>query len=1249
MKLAEHVEELRNLIDSAYQKQFSGLGIGQNRLMDLEKIPEDRHEQRRHLEEMLESHIQETGSYQEGRDKLIDELTFTLFNRIAAVKVMEGAKLFPPIITRETKHGGRSFGHTAWLETHPDLRREELDGLKDYIQYAFNDLGDTLPLYSKRYPYDLLPDVITLNEIIDVFNSVEDDPDVEDDLWRSDDVLGWLYESYNNAKKEAFKDSGKKTEYDKVYLQSQVYTPRWVVKFLVDNSLGKLYLEMYPDSKIKNDYKIANAPETRERDPKPLTEVKLIDPACGSGNFLLYAFELLYDLYLDQIENYGADYREEDLPRLIVENNLHGIDIDNRATQLAQLGLYIKARKRKRDIGQMEYLVVSSDFYLPDYGQVRHIFEDGSELDKQQKALISEVWGDLQNAYKFGSLIRVDEKIKAKLNQLIQKRIHLDSQERLFSEAELGIKPQLVQQDLFLEHDIKRQERFAELFFNNLKAAVSRFSRAKSNSFLASQTANAIVFLELVINEYDLAITNPPYTDSADFGPELKIFVDNNFKTPYKFHTNLYSAFIKRCFELTISTGYVSMIHPRTFMFIKSFMDVRKFILTKSFINVFVDYSLSNLFGAIMVDPAFYVLKKGDNQTGKSYFIALDQYTRTPKEKYKKEFCLQALDDYILGHPNKNYYLISQEKLKLIKTWPFIFWISDEFRNKFKAKALGDISNVVTGLMTGNNKKFLRYFWEVDKEKLSDFHPYDKRKWVGYQKGGPYTKWYGNNWTVVNYDNQGSALATTDNKEFYFNQGITYSASGSKGVSFRFIEPKYIFDKGGPCIFTNQDEITDYYLLGLLNSKLSSYIINCLNPTVNRQVGDIKRIPLPLPNQKIRNIVDELVEINVGVKNNLCEYSFIERDFIESPLSIFNDNDLVSRIKSYLDYENVLLTQTIIIEAIINRNIFKVYGVNDQDKDIVINLEGEIIGDFPVCNNAREAFLNEININNELRDDKIEDYVKLLPEASYEVNEINKIKKSFKNLYQKNNDLEEFCKSNQVNPINVWYWFKESNTIPIQRMNTLTMEFLADQIREILLIDDDGIIPLADHTGNIALVKRIEEKLYQKGFSTAQFSQLDTILQKPLGEYLTDNFFIDLSNRLNLFMYFPKAPFIWHIKSGSEHGFECYLIIYKWSRDKLMRLRSVYVEQRESGLRNRQSDLNGNTSAEAQNERDKIFKQLKEIYEFKQKIDDLLAEGYDPVLDDGVGKNIAPLQAKGMLAYDVLTDSQLKTYLNADW
>lgn len=1253
MKLPEHVDHLRTLITSAFDKQFSGLGFGKTKTLEIDRLPAELHPEQQRFEEMLNNHKNETGSYAQAREKLVDELTFTLFNRIAAVKVMESANLIPPVITRQPEHGDRSFGHKAWLEVHPEMRSEEREGLREYIQHAFNELGETLPLYSRNYPYGFLPDAISLSEIIDAFNAVEKDPQVGADIWHSDDVLGWLYESYNNAKKEAFKNSGEKVEYDKVYLQSQVYTPRWVVKFLVDNSLGKLYLEMYPDSKIRKDYKIANAPAKAEREPKPLHEVQLIDPACGSGNFLLYAFDLFYALYLDQIENYGAEYKKVDIPNLIIENNLHGIDLDSRAVQLAQLGLYIKARKKQRKPGSLTFNVVSSDFYLPEYVTVRHIFEDGGSLDANQKALIADIWGDLQYAHKFGSLIRLDEKLKERLRGFLSKRAN---QERLFSDQQLGIQPTPTQLEIFLENDIAQEQEFIRRFFDSLKNAVAQYARAQGSSFLTSQARDAVTFLELLNQRYDIAAINPPYIDSRDYGDELREFIDLNYRKPVSYYKNLFAAFIKRGTTLINSSGKLAIIHPRTFMFISSFEDVRAYILNNYHINIFVDFGLSNLFGTIMVDPCIYVIEAKTSQQN-STFISVDEYTRTPLEKYKRDFTLEALKDSCNSKQNKHLFTINQQELKKISGYPFIFWISQSFREKFKNINLSEYFDICNGISSGgNNERFYRFWWEVSKDTISVDYIKDKNKWVFINKGGEFNRWYGNIWLVFEWAENGKQLKELkksvpsirfSSEEHYFKEGLAFSGSSTKGLSVRYQPPNCIFERSGKSIFQINEKSNIWYLLCLLNSKLSSYIINSLNPTVSFQSGDIDRIPYAVPNEDQINLLSKLAKRNISIKERLNESCIKEFSFCHSAISSINGRSHKENIKLQLNYENHLETQIIINQAIIDAKIFNIYELSEYDKTMVLAKEGESIGCLPVSAKAREAYFTD-----EIEDfplDQIRVFIEALPVKSFSAEDRAAIESEFPSLYQNNNDLEEFCIRHQVNPINVWYWFKQANILPEQRMHTLAMEFLTDLIREILMEDEDGIIPLANGSGEKAMLERIEDKFYEKGFSQAQFSTFDSVLGYPLDEYINRHFFAALSDHLNLFMYLPKTPFIWHLSSGPEQGFDCYIIIYKWSRDKLLRIRSQYVERRERALLNRQSDLAGNPSAEAQNKKDKIFKQLKEIEAFKKKSDELLSEGYDPILDDGVGKNIAPLQKKGLLPYDVLNPGQLEKYLHADW
>lgn len=1227
MKLAEHTEHIRKLIDTAFRNRLGRMGITDVQLAAAETIPVEYREERKRIETIREVFIAETGNVADAFEKLVEELTFTLFNRLAALKVMEAHTLHPEIITQRETHGSRSFAHLAWLEQHPKERNKEAEGLVSFFEEQLTKLAGDIPLFSPQHPYHLLPTPLELKNIINAINQVETDTQVETEIWKSDDVLGWLYESYNNYKKKDHKDSGEKTEFNKVSIQSQVYTPRWVVKFLVDNSLGKLYLEMYPESEIKNKYKIANAPKVQSRELKPIREIRLIDPSNGSGNYLLYAFDLFYDLYLDNINEQGNpfDYDEADIAKLIIEHNLHGVDLDDRAVQLAQLGLYIKAKRKKRSVKIEHFNVVSSDFFLPEYQDVKHLFENGTPLDADLEKIVIDLWEDLQQAYKFGSLIRLEEKFSLRLHGLVKGE---------------GV-------TLFSEENLIKYEGFRETFFTNLQKAVAQNTAKQGQTFLNTKTQDAITFLQLLTQKYDIAVANPPYTDSADFGTELKSFVDANYKQPYKFNSNLYATFIKRCYELIDDKGKMALIHPLTFMYIKSFEDVRKFIIDKLHVNVFVDYGLSNLFGAVMVDPAFYVLEK-ELSSNNSLFISLDQYTRTPNEKFKKDFCLEALDDFISSKPNKHNITLPQEKLKIIEGWPFIYWISDGFREKFKEKAINDVLNPRQGIATGNNDKCVRFWWEINKKDISIVLD-DSKKWKFYSKGGPYNKWYGNFWTVIDYSSTGyNYLLNNGNhlpsRSFYFLEGITYSASGSKGVSFRYMPTNQLFDVGGSCIFPGEYENINY-TISFLNSKLTFYIADCLNPTVNTQVGDLKRIPFVVPSKGLENKISDLAKTNIETKKLLCSYHIFEINFNKNPLKSFFDSSLKERLINYINYENETLTKVLLNEAIINQLIFKVYNLSQEDSEQVEAKMGKSIGELSVLSSARQAFLAEANIENEV----VINHIANLPDTNFDEQKIREIKEEFCTLYQSNNDLEVFCIQHQINPINVWYWFKEAKVLPQGRAQEITFEFLADAIRTLLLEDEDGILPLVSLPGEPCLLDRLEQYCLNSGFTSAQFMQLDSLLGRPINEFIEHHFFKNLSDYLNLFMYLPKTPFIWHLSSGVHQGFEGYIIIYKWNRDSLFKLKSHYLSKRVESLEYRQIQLQGIDTAQAQNEKEQIRQQLKEIETFTKNIDELIAEGYDPKLDDGVGKNIAPLQKKGILKADVLKAPQLKKYLNADW
>lgn len=1212
MKLINHVLDIRRLIQQAFDNRFSRMGLRAEQPLDASTLQEEQREKRVKLEEIMQSHLKEMdGNYAAARQATVNECVFTLFNRIAAIKVMEAKELFPEIIRRRKENAGRSFEHNAWLEEHPEERGAEREGLKHFLSDQFDRLGEHIPLYRSDYPYALMPTADELHEIIERFNAVEDDEDCGEDVWKGDDILGWLYENFNAVEKAALKQSGDKTEYDKVSLQSQVYTPAWVVKFLVDNTLGKAYLEMYPDSPIREKYQIANAPTAQVRSPKSVGEMRVLDPACGSGNFLIYAFSLLYDLYQDQMDNYGRDYSRRDIPKMIVEQNLFGMDLDERAAQITQIALIIKARVLggHRSHWPRYTNVVSTHFTLPAYEEVKSRFDYDTSWLKRYDAAANKIWTDLASAHKFGSLVRVEEQ----LDELAPD----DDNHSLFSAEEMN--------SLFSGR-------------NELKTVIHNLvdEWGKANSFSLLKSSEAKTFLDIISQKYDVVVANPPYTDSADFGKELKAFVEANYKKPYKFNSNLYACFIKRCCELAGMDGKVGMVNPPTFMYIKTFEDTRKFILENTHVNLFVEWGYLGMFASFArVDSAMFILEMHSEERNSTFIKLNDLY-----EMKRKAVLFEAYDDYFNNRPNSRVYTLPQSKLKGIKSYPFIYWISDEFREKFGGTTIDDFCIVAEGCKTANNFKFLRFWWE--RNEIKDF---SSTNYPVYAKGGEYSKWYGNLWLELLWGENGAyfksdSKACANNEDCYFKEGITFTGAGSKGVSFRLLPKNSVFDTGSRSIFS--EEVSIFILLSLFNSSLGRYIFDCLNPTVNTTVGDIKRMPYNAPSKTQEDKLIYSTKQNVNINKWIRSFCLEEINYSHSP--IINKGMVSENVFMFYTYENALLTQILLNESVINKTVFEVYELSEHDKQMVLEKEGVPVSDLPVSSRAKAAYREWLTANEEF---PVSDEV-LAHLDSLEENDEQPRITDFETLYQNNNEWEEFCIKHKMNPVEVWWQFKNANILPPQRTQTLAFELLTDVIRTVLAKDDDGVIPLGDKLGEERLAIRIEREMMERGYSPAQFNQVCQLLGCGLEKYLQERFFQQLSDHLNLFMYLPKTPFIWHLTSGSHHALELYISIYKWNRDTLYRVRSIYAANRETSISDRLNSIDISTT-EVRMEAQELKAQLAELKTFCQKVDDLLASGYDPKLDDGVGKNIAPLQKRGMLSYEVLNAGQLKKYLNADW
>ncbi|PUU86193.1 DNA methyltransferase, partial [Halanaerobium sp.] len=399
MNLEDNVAKIKDKIRNSFHKRLVRLGIREDQISARDEEDPDFKKAKAAVEAILE----DEESFEEARDEYLDEVTFTLFNRIAGIKTMEAEsrQLVPEIIQIRAQHGDKSFAHNVWLEENPVQSSETLEGLDNFIRAKFNELSNELPLYSKENPYDLLPEVHDLKDIINLFNH-----EISLNDWKKDDILGWLYEAYNKKDLELFRETGAKVEWNKLSIASQMYTPRWVVEFLVNNSLGKYWLEINPDSKIREYHDIANAPDEAILESKSVEEIKVIDPAAGSGNFLIYAFKLLAEIYEEE------GYAGEEIPSLILKNNLFGLDIDERAVQIARLQLYIKAKTYNRNTEIEDINVVSSNFHLPEFDKVKDQFAIDLEFAANEREFLEELWNELREAHKFGSLLTLDDKLE---------------------------------------------------------------------------------------------------------------------------------------------------------------------------------------------------------------------------------------------------------------------------------------------------------------------------------------------------------------------------------------------------------------------------------------------------------------------------------------------------------------------------------------------------------------------------------------------------------------------------------------------------------------------------------------------------------------------------------------------------------------------------------------------------------------------------------------------------------------------
>ena len=706
---------------------------------------------------------------------------------------------------------------------------------------------------------------------------------IDESAWEQIEIIGWLYQFYISEKKDQV--IGKVVASEDIPAATQLFTPNWIVKYLVQNSLGAQWLETYPHSSIREqmDYYIEPAEQTDEvkaqlKSITPSTlnseALTLIDPASGSGHILVEAYELFRAIYLER------GYRQRDVARLILEKNLFGLDIDERAAQLTGFALMMKGRADDRRLFEwgvklnVMALVDSKGFNaerlahgvkLSDYGLA------ASDLTELQRLF--------EHAATFGSLIQVPEGLAAKLPALKQ-----------LSEV--------TGRDLFVSDALKRL------------------------GLLVRQA-------EMLAAQYGAVVANPPYMGSKFYCAALKKFMNAFYKAG---KADLYAAFTLRNVQFSKKLGHVGMITIPNWMFLSSFDQLRNTIFRSAPITSLV-HNGRGVWGSDF-GSCSYVLMRSSPCGFNGRFLRLfdKQGSVASNEELERRF-----------HTNPRF-STSNIKFKKIPGSPVAYWVSERVREVFEeGTLLGKLVDVRQGLATADNDQFLRRWHEVDHGKCSygsesrDAAAQSGKKWFPYNKGGEFRKWYGNQDYLVNWENDGRAIrafgtenggrarSRAQNTEFYFLGSLSWSKITSGGFSLRLFPPGFIFDVAGCSIFGNELKL----VLGCMNSAIMAQVINSISPTLNFEVGQVNGFPFISPHthqKRLLDLVEWLVEASV-LDWNESETSW---DFVCLGVLRTGNESLESSYTAWVDNNLDTIAETKRLEEENNRLFIDAYGLTDE-------------------------------------------------------------------------------------------------------------------------------------------------------------------------------------------------------------------------------------------------------------------------------------------------------------------------------
>ena len=1142
-------------------------------------------------------------SYQEAFENVIEEVAYTWFNRLIAIRFMEvndylpsgvrvlssenKAKKEPDLVTTpfDTDLEFTSYEQDRIIQLKDDNKLDELFRML-FIKQC-NKLHDILPeLFEKTYDYSELlltikftdPEGIIhhlINDIEDVDFRINDEMYTDDGKIKADgqvEIIGWLYQYYISKKHDEivniYKGTVKKAD---IPAATQLFTTDWVVRYMVDNSLGRYWIERNPQSKLAEKLEFFVTPKNGEIqyvDEKiSPTDLTFFDPCMGSGHILVYAFDVLMEIYRE------VGYSDRDAAVSIVGNNLFGMDIDKRAYQLAYFAVMMKARSYNRRAltkGISNNLAV-----VEESNSIDKFACNGLTADSEQNKIGEYLVEAYKDAQEIGTLQTIEKKDYKEFVEYLNNVESSAGQIDLFSTAWLNDTfPQMIQ--------------------------------------LAKQA-------EIMSNKYAVVCTNPPYMNKLE--GQLKKFVVDNYKA---YSGDLFSVFIYRNFDYCKVDGYSAFMTPFVWLFIKTYEALRTYIIDSKAITTLVQMEYS-AFEEATVPICSFVLKNG-KAIEKALCFRLSDFKGGME--VQKQKVLEAISDKNCGY----FYETEQSEFSKIPGSPVAYWVSEQLRKCFEfGIPLGKLAAPRQGMATTNNNLFLRQWYEVSasnigfKYKNLEQTKDGRHRWFPYNKGGQFRKWYGNQDYVVNWYKDGKDLkeytkdapgGRMNNMEFYFHPSVTWSKISSGNFSTRFMPQGFIFDVAGCSIFSNEEEKLKYFL-GFTNSCVVKYILSAISPTLNYEVEHIKKLPIVFnKSEEVKMLIDDLI---CNSKNDWDSFE-TSWDFKKHPFVSYAINKVSISFEMWSKECNERFNQLKANEEELNRIFIDIYGLQDEltpeveDKDVTVR-KADLQRDIKsLISYAVGCMFGRYSLDEDglaYAGGNFDDvYWKYKGQAALDKNG-EAIEGGYAGIsladyhYPKFHDSDDWKTATELS-----FEPDADNCIPIT-----DEEYFEDDIVGLFCVWLKKIYGEDTLEENLDF---IANALGNKGKTSRE-----VIRNYFLTDFIKDHI-----------KTYQKRPIYWLFDSGKQNGFKALVYMHRWNADTIGNVRVEYLHriQRvyEKEITRMQEIIdNSHDNKEISNatkRKEKLQKQIKETKDYDAKIAHLALSRIDIDLDDGVKVNYEKVQ-----------------------